>query len=259
MDRQSSASRPMTIEHRDLEIHAWGSGTRVLLVHGNIMSGLSQWSEQRPLAARWRLEIVNRRGYGRSPPTDRQDFEIDARDIAALLSDGAHLIGHSYGGLGSLLAAAMRPQAVRSLTLIEPPAFRLARGDAAADALAAQLLQLNETGPRDPAEYANAFISAIGSGIQLPRPLPSSLEHTVRILMSGRGPWEAEVPIDELRSAPFPKLVVSGGHHPGLDAICDALERGIGAERAVVRGAGHNIPRTGARFNERLEQFLQAH
>ena len=43
------------------------------------------------------------------------DFEEDARDIAALLCDGAHLVGHSYCAIGALYAAALRPQAVRSL------------------------------------------------------------------------------------------------------------------------------------------------
>ena len=44
---------------------------------------------------RWRLEVLNRRGYGKSPPPEvRSDFEEDARDIAALLGDDAHLVGH---------------------------------------------------------------------------------------------------------------------------------------------------------------------
>jgi pimeloyl-ACP methyl ester carboxylesterase len=47
-------------------------------------------------------------------------------------------VGHSYGAIGALCAAALRPQAVRSLTVNEPPAFRLARGDAAADTVAAR-------------------------------------------------------------------------------------------------------------------------
>jgi pimeloyl-ACP methyl ester carboxylesterase len=31
---------------------------------------------------------------------------VDAEDIAEVLGRGAHLVGHSYGGLGCLLAAA---------------------------------------------------------------------------------------------------------------------------------------------------------
>jgi pimeloyl-ACP methyl ester carboxylesterase len=119
-----------------LEVLVSGSGPRVVLVHGSNISGPLTWAEQRPLAARWQLEIVNRRGYGNSPPPAvRQDFEADAEDIAALLGEGAHLVGHSYGAIGCLYAAALRPQAVRSLTINEPPAFGLIEGDSAADAL----------------------------------------------------------------------------------------------------------------------------
>jgi hypothetical protein len=72
--------------------------------------------------------LVDRRGFGASPADGRVDFERDAEDVAELLADGAHLVGHSYGGVVSLLAAARRPDAVRSLVLIEPPAFGVARG-----------------------------------------------------------------------------------------------------------------------------------
>ena len=239
-----------------LEVHIWGSGPRVLLVHGNIMSGPLLWSEQRPLAERWRLEVLNRRGYGQSPPTERQDFDTDAQDVAELLADGAHLVGHSYGGVGALLAAAKRPEAVQSLMVIEPPAFRVARGNQAADALAERLMELEKAGPKEPEAYVRTFLQIVGGSAQLPSPLPPPVEQAARVLMSGRGPWEAEVPLEKLRRTSWPKLVVSGGHSPGLDAICDVLERELDAQRAVIPGAGHNVPRTGAPFNARLEAFL---
>ena len=49
------------------------------------------------------------------------------------------------------------------------------------------------------------------------------------------------------RGGAFPKLVVSGGHSAGFDAICDDLAERIGASRAVVEGAGHEIQFTGHR------------
>jgi hypothetical protein len=55
---------------------------------------------------------------------------------------------------------------------------------------------------------------------------------------------------------PFPKLVVSAAHHEGFDAICDVLERRLGAERAVLPGAGHTAQRVPG-FNELLEGFLR--
>jgi len=54
--------------------------------------------------------------------------------IAGLLKDGAHLVGHSYGAVIALYAAALRPDAVRSLTVSEPGCLRVAAGDSAVDA-----------------------------------------------------------------------------------------------------------------------------
>lgn len=51
---------------------------------------------------------------------------------------------------------------------------------------------------------------------------------------------------------PFPKLVVSGGHSAGFDAICDDLANRIGASREVVAGAGHEIQFTGTPINDIL-------
>ena len=50
----------------------------------------------------------------------------------------------------------------------------------------------------------------------------------------------------------FPKLVVSGGHSAGFDAICDDLAEQIGASWIVVEGAGHEIQFTGRPLNDAL-------
>ena len=131
----------------DLHVTTWGEGPRAVLVHGSMSFGELAFSEQRPLAERWRLELLDRRGYGRSPERDgRVDFAEDARDLAAALDEPAHVLGHSYGGLVCLLAAALRPEQVRSLTVIEPPAFALARGDAAVEKVIADIDRHFETG-----------------------------------------------------------------------------------------------------------------
>jgi pimeloyl-ACP methyl ester carboxylesterase len=57
--------------------------------------------------------VVDRRGYFPNPPADHEDFAEDVPDIIELLGDGAHLVGHSYGAVISLLAAAQRSTAVR--------------------------------------------------------------------------------------------------------------------------------------------------
>jgi hypothetical protein len=87
------------------------------------------------------------------------------------------------------------------------------------------------------------------------RELAPALEQGVRTLMVERPPSEADPALDELAQAPFPKLVVSGGHSAAFDAVCDVLERRLGAERAVLPGAAHNAQRAPG-FNERLVAFL---
>lgn len=242
----------------ELHYEVRGTGPPVVLVHGGVTDGRLTWPEQAPLADRWRLVVVDRPGYGRAPDAAREDFEVDAGLVAELLDERPHLVGHSYGGVVCLLAAALRPDRVRSLTVIEPPAFAVARGDADADALVEDLKGLWRDGPReDPEAYLRSFLALVGSSVEPPSPLPPPLARGARMLTLSRGPWEAEPPLEALARAPFPKLVVSGGHSPAFDAVCDVLERELEAERAVIGGEGHSAQRTRALFNDRLEAFLR--
>jgi hypothetical protein len=77
-----------------------------------------------------------------------------------------------------------------------------------------------------------------------------------RTLMVERLPSEAEIPLDALAAAPFPKLVVTGAHHAAFEAIADVLEERLDAERAVFTGAGHSVQRLGAPFNDALADFV---
>jgi pimeloyl-ACP methyl ester carboxylesterase len=246
----------------DFHVQRWGQGPEVLLVHGGVLNGEMLWSEQRPLAERWTLVVPDRRGYWPNPAIDREDFAVDAEDMADLLSQGVgggmHLVGQSYGGLIALLAAAWRPEAVRSLTVCEPSAFDLVRGHPGVEAWVAEATELWTNTDRDLATFMSLFPKLVGSAAApLPDPLPPPLHQHAVLLRHLRVPWEAQIPADRLRAAPFPKLVISGGHGATFEAVCDALEHGLGAERAVITGNGHTVPRIGAAFNERLEQFLQ--
>jgi pimeloyl-ACP methyl ester carboxylesterase len=228
---------------------------RLVLVHGSLTNGAMTWGPQRPLAERWQLVVLDRPGFAPGPPVERVDFEHDAAWLAELLEPGDHLCGHSYGGVVSLLAAA-RFRELGSLTVIEPPATRAAAGDPAAEAFAAGAIELWRDGPSDPEAFLRTFLAAVGSSFEPPSPLPPDLAQGARALRHERGPWEAEIPVAELRALPFPKLVVSGGHHAAFDAICDALERDLGAERAVLPGAGHGAQRAPG-FNDVLADFLE--
>jgi pimeloyl-ACP methyl ester carboxylesterase len=72
--------------------------------------------------------------------------------------------------------------------------------------------------------------------------------------MAERPPWEARIPLAAL--AGLPALVVSGGNSAAFDAVCDALEERLGAERSVIPGAGHSPQRLGEPFNALLADFV---
>src|SRR5688572_33498787 len=110
------------------------------------------WTVQQPLAQRFELVMVERPCFPPNPLVDRVDFESDAPLVAELLEPGDHLVGHSYGGVIALLAAALRPEALRSLTVIEPPAIRVALDVPAVRAFATGGAELWERGPRDDPE-----------------------------------------------------------------------------------------------------------
>lgn len=237
----------------DLFVDSWSSGTPVVLVHGSLATGAEEWQAQRPLADEgFRLLVVDRRGYGRSPATRGEDFLRDADDIADLMGDGAHLVGHSYGGLGVLIAAASRPDATLSLTLLEPGAFTLGQHHQAARMLVADIRRLWNQDLSDE-DWVVRFLKAVGSDPDvLPPELIAAAVPLVPVVRRGRPIWEAELPLAELAAAAFPKLVVSGGHSAGFDAICDDLAERIGASRMVFEGAGHEIQFIGRPLNEAL-------
>ena len=228
---------------------------RAVLVHGSVGNGPATFSALGPLEERFDVVVPNRGGYPPGPALERIDFEEQAVELAPLLEDGAHLVGHSYGGVISLLIAARYPKRVRSLTVSEPPAFGVARGNPDVEQLVAGLNEFFAAGPYEPSEYLRGFLASVGSELRLPEPLPPALEQGARAAMVERPPWEAEIPLDELAAAPFPKLVISGGHHAAFDAVCDVLEERLGADRAVLPGAGHSVPRAPG-YAERLLEFF---
>jgi pimeloyl-ACP methyl ester carboxylesterase len=229
---------------------------RLVLVHGSVVGARATWSGQQSLSDRFELVVVERPGFPPQPLVDRVDFEEDARLVAGLLRDGDHLVGHSYGGVISLLAASESAGRLASLTVIEPPATSVARGHAAVDEFAEEGREVYASPKGDPEAFLRRFLVAVGSMLDPPSPLTPELEQGARALMVERGPWEAEVPLDALSVAEFRKLVVSGNHHPAFDAICDVLEERLPAERVVLEGVGHTVQRH-PEFNDRLADFVE--
>jgi pimeloyl-ACP methyl ester carboxylesterase len=243
----------------DLFVESWGSGTPVVLVHGSLATGLEEWEAQRPLADEgFRLLVLDRRGYGQSPAADGEDFLVDGDEIAELMGDGAHLVGHSYGGLGVMFAAARRPEATKSLTVLEPAAFAVAAEHPEVRPFLDEVRGMWDNDLPDK-EFVVDFLEAVGSDPdEFPPEFLAAAVPLVPVFRHGRRFSEADVPLAELAAASFPKLVVSGGHSPAFEAMCDVLAERIGGERAVIEGAGHEIQFTGQPINDALLELWRS-
>lgn len=107
-----------------------GGATRprepALYVHG--LGGSSQnWSDlMRLLADRLDGEAIDLPGFGLSPPPDDGNYSVSAqaraliRHLDAAGRGPVHLLGNSMGGAAATRVAAVRPDLVRTLTLISP-------------------------------------------------------------------------------------------------------------------------------------------
>jgi len=140
-----------------LQRHDQASGATVVCLHSSTGSHAQWRALSDTLASRWPVLSPDLHGHGRSPAwpaRSRSSLHVDAaavvRRCGPRLSNGVHLIGHSYGGAVALQIALRHPQWVRSLTLYEPVVFgllaRMAPRDAAlheirgvADAVAASV------------------------------------------------------------------------------------------------------------------------
>jgi pimeloyl-ACP methyl ester carboxylesterase len=241
-----------------------GSGEQVVLVHGSLGWGEETWAKQLPLGDEFELIVLDRRGHGRSPG-DRGDFERDADDILDLAGGGAHLVGHSYGAVASLVATGRRPELVRSLTVIEPPAFALARGLPVVDALVDGVGRAYAAATV--AEYFTLFYGAFG----IDRPAPTlddpADERAAVSSWHERPPWEAQPDLEAIATAGVPTLVVRGGWRDmpraareragaAFGAVCDVLVERLGAQLVEFPEAAHNPQLLGEPFNDRLRRFL---
>jgi pimeloyl-ACP methyl ester carboxylesterase len=222
--------------------------TRLVLLHGSVTNAALSWRKQQSLAGEYELVTPDRPGFPPGPPIERVDFEAEVPWLEALVQPDDHLVAHSYGGVTALLAAPRLPLA--SLTVIEPPAFGIARGDPAVE----RWLEAAFALPRDdPRTYVEAFLVHVGAPLRLPDPLPPVLEQGARAFTTERWPSEAELPLEPL---PYPVLVVTGDHEPAFDAVGDVLVRALRAERLVLAGAGHAVQNARG-FNDRLLEFLR--
>lgn len=106
--------------------HGPAGGTSVVLIHGFFLTSAMWWEQVAGLADEFTVYTLDMLGQpGRSSQSAALRTPGDcASVIDAVLQrlklDDAHLVGHSYGGWLATHTAALAPDRVRTLTLIDP-------------------------------------------------------------------------------------------------------------------------------------------
>lgn len=121
--------RAETVLLGDANVHYWegGEGPPVVLLHGFGASAIWQWHEQAgPLARNHRVIVPDLLWFGGSW-SRRRDFSIDHQlaTVIALLDhlgiEQADFVGISYGGIIAHELAALHPDRVRRLAILDSP------------------------------------------------------------------------------------------------------------------------------------------
>ncbi len=242
------------------------AGPRVVMVHGgaqgSAVGGERNFSNQFKLAEQgWQLVIPDRPGHGQSPLQGwPDDAGKDGEWIAELLGDGAHLVGHSFGGACALNAAARRPEAVRSLTLIEPAMIPMAADNPAVRKFLLRLVRIMffslTAARRAEASFRHLGIPDEVSG-QADQAERTRLGKALRRIRMPRKP-ELERQLAAIKTAGIPLLVVTGGWSLAFDISSDRVAAAGGGRHVIIRSPHHFPQIVSDEFNTQLVEFMSA-
>lgn len=227
-----------------IHVRVEGEGDPLLLLHASGLSG-RQWGGRWRSLGPYRRIVPDLWGCGRSPGWPGPwpfRLENDLIEVRRLLDQNGpcHVVGHSYGGCLAMMAAAERPERVRSVAVYEPPLM----GRMALDP--AMLEPIVREG--DPARWFERFVdwwNGPGAWASLPEP---SRQAQLRSARECHGqvhdllvePWAP----DRFRAVTAPVLVMHGTASPPLvhAALADLVSVLPNARRVVIEGQGHLAP-----------------
>lgn len=235
--------------------HWPGGRDRPALALHCMMGSAACWGPiAKRLDGRVDLAAFDMPGHGRSGPwvdrTDGPDFHTAVTRIAASFIDRSlDLIGHSLGATVALRIAVAAPEAIRSLTLIEPVLFAAVPDpdqSARAHDIAACLAQDR------PEDAARRFIAVWGAQPfdDLPPQVRETMTRQIRLVAATDDTLSRDgagiLREGGLERIDAPVMIVAGEQSPPvIHRIADALAARLpDVGRAIVPGAGHMVPLT---------------
>jgi pimeloyl-ACP methyl ester carboxylesterase len=249
---RSTANAPPQLQTRVL-----GSGNPVILLGGGLL-GADGWGGVPPLLAKTH-RVINAQSlavqYGLDgkplPAGYELQTEVDAlrASLDSTQVDVADIIGMSHGGVIGLVFALENPRRVRTLTLIEPPAFWVLPNHGYDDAGARQMQEFvsslrHTTITEAHVERFRCLLGDCASG-RSPRQAPQ-WNRWVQYRNSLRGLHTIGEYNDDpsrLRALVIPTLVVNGAEtvafHRAINAV---LIRTLPRAEAFELSGGHNSP-----------------
>jgi lipase len=257
MRAMTEANTLRTPMGRRVKVVARGTGTPVVFLH----SGVGSAGEWKPVFSLWphgyRLVAIDAYRDGGGPDaTERHTIDDYADQVYAVADHvGApiDLVGFSWGGTTALRVAAMRPEVVESLAVVEPEAYGLLRTQNRA--AYAQISGLRDrwrahVRQRQWYEAFEEFVDFYnGPGSFAAWPVVRR-EAFLEIQQTRGDLWDVLfddlVSVDTLADLSMPVHVVEGSHTSAVDhAICDIVRQHVPHGRhTVIEGAGHMMPLT---------------
>lgn len=208
----------------------WHTPTvRTVFIHGRGRSGAQAWPLQADEANPDHVFLE------RTCAADQP--ERDADRVVEALGGRGHVVGHSYGAVTAMLAAQRRPDLLRSLVLIEPACYDVARGGRHVEAHIAAMAPVYAVAD-DPEVDGRDFLDRFAACMSH---APLDIDTVTCDALAARiratpAPWEVALRTDTPRLVPT--LVITGDDRPMYAEVAAAL-KAKGATHLVVPGADH--------------------
>jgi pimeloyl-ACP methyl ester carboxylesterase len=250
-----------------IDYHESGEGPTVVLVPGSCSTGAAWRSVIEAWKGQFRCVTTSLLGYGGTRERrSSEDYSIalEAEVVEAVVRRAGgrvHLVGHSFGGLVSVVVALRRQVPIESLTILEAPAAELLAAAGELDHYGAfrrmteAYFQDHDSGNREAIAAMIDFYGGVGTFASFP---PRVKDYVVETTPANVLDWASAYgyPLSpaQLAAIYVPSLVIWGGNsHPAAKRANDLLAEHIpAASRATIDDAAHFMIATHASDVARL-------